>query len=361
MSEHAGEKTEQATPRKLEESWKKGQFARSSEVQTVTVVLASVFALLFTMPETWGRLVGALTSVLSHLHDTPLTTNSLPGYAAASAMLFGQCVWPVALAAVLAGLLAGGVQSRFQTASEALTANWDRLNPVQGFQRLFSTRSTTATALSMVKMIAIIALSYGEVRAILNDPIFSTSVNAARVAEFMGNSALRIVLRIGLILMIIAAVDYAYQFWKTNQDLMMTKQEVKEEAKSSDGNPEVKAQQRRRRQRAGQRKMLMEVPKADVIITNPTHLAIALRYDRKTMKAPKIVAKGSRLNALRIREIAKQHQVPIIENKPLARLMFKYGKVGGEVPAQLYSAVAEVLAWVYRVNRYRYYAAGNQV
>jgi flagellar biosynthetic protein FlhB len=107
--------------------------------------------------------------------------------------------------------------------------------------------------------------------------------------------------------------------------------------------------------------MLRDVPKADVVVTNPTHLAIALRYDRKTMKAPKIVAKGSRLNALRIREIAVQHQVPIIENKPLARMMFKYGKVGGEIPAQLYAAVAEVLAWVYRVNRYRYYAEQNQV
>ena len=106
--------------------------------------------------------------------------------------------------------------------------------------------------------------------------------------------------------------------------------------------------------------MLLDVPKADVVVTNPTHLAIALRYDRKSMKAPKIIAKGSRLNAQRIREIAQKHQVPILENKPLARLMFKYGKVGGEIPAQLYAAVAEILAWVYRINRYRYYTEQNQ-
>ena len=107
--------------------------------------------------------------------------------------------------------------------------------------------------------------------------------------------------------------------------------------------------------------MLLEIPKADVVLTNPTHLAVALRYDRKTMKAPRIIAKGSRLNALRIREIAARHQVPVIENKPLARMMFKYGHVGGEIPAQLYLAVAEVLAYVYRMNRYRYYAAENQM
>lgn len=135
----------------------------------------------------------------------------------------------------------------------------------------------------------------------------------------------------------------------------MTREEVKEETKSTEGNPQVKAQQRRRARGVAQRKMLMDVPTADVVITNPTHLAVALRYDRRTMKAPRIVAKGSRLNALRIREVARQHQVPILENKPLARLLFKHGRVGSDIPAALYAAVAEVLAWVYRVNAYRYH------
>jgi flagellar biosynthetic protein FlhB len=139
---------------------------------------------------------------------------------------------------------------------------------------------------------------------------------------------------------------------------MMTKQEVKEEAKNSEGNPQVKAARRRRRA-TNKAKALAEVPKADIIVTNPTHIAVALRYDRKTMRAPKIVAKGIRLNAQKIREIAQKHQVPILENKPLARMLFKHGRVGGEVPAQLYAAVAEVLAWVYRINRYRYYAEQN--
>ena len=122
----------------------------------------------------------------------------------------------------------------------------------------------------------------------------------------------------------------------------------------------MKARQRRRRSAKTQRQMLQEVPKADIVLTNPTHLAIALRYDRKTMKAPKIVAKGSRLNALKIREIATKNNVPIMENKPLARMLFKYGRVGKEIPAELYAAVAEVLAWVYRVNRFRYYSEQTQ-
>ena len=190
----------------------------------------------------------------------------------------------------------------------------------------------------------------------MGDPIFHSSVSVARIAEFMADSSEKILVRVTLSLVVIAAVDYAYKFWKTNQDLMMTKEEVKDESKNTEGDPKNEGPPAPPPARSmTKRKMLAEVPKADVIVTNPTHIAIALRYDRKTMKAPKIVAKGIRMNAQQIREIAKEHQVPIVENKPLARLMFKYGKVGGEIPAQLYAAVAEVLAWVYRVNAYRYY------
>src|SRR5262249_106101 len=240
-----------------------------------------------------------------------------------------------------------------------LELKWERINPMDGFKRLFSMRSTVPTLVAVTKLVAIILLTYSQIRAVLDDPIFSTPISAARIASFLADTSFGIVLRGIFALMVIAAADYGYQYWRTGRDLMMTKDEVKDEAKSNEGDPLIKA--RRRRLRKSQRKMFQDVPKADVVVTNPTHLAIALRYDRKAMRAPKIVAKGSRLNALRIREIAQQHQVPIVENKPLARLMFKYGKVGGEIPAQLYAAVAEILAWVYRVNRYRYYTEGNQL
>jgi flagellar biosynthetic protein FlhB len=227
-------------------------------------------------------------------------------------------------------------------------------------KRVFSTRSLVPTSIALLKLSAMVALTYGHLKNVLSDPIFHTAVDVARIAEFLAETSFGITWRVIVGLIIVAALDYAYQFWRTSRDLMMTRQEVKDDLKSAEGNPQVKARQRRRRNVKTVRQMLIDVPKADVIVTNPTHLAIALRYDRKSMKAPRIVAKGSRLNALKIREIAAQHQVPIVENKPLARLMFKYGKVGGEIPAQLYSAVAEVLAYVYRVNRYRYYAEQNQ-
>jgi flagellar biosynthesis protein FlhB len=216
-------------------------------------------------------------------------------------------------------------------------------------------RSTVSTGLGVVKLSVVIGLCYNVIKKILDDPIFYSSVDVARIAGFMADSAFKIVLQVGMALIVLAAADYGYKFWQTAQDLKMTKEELKDETKNTEGNPLVKGQQRRRRQTISKRKMLAEVPKADVVVTNPTHIAIALRYDRKTMKAPKIVAKGIRLNARQIREIAEQHQVPIVENVPLARLMFKYGRVGGEIPAQLYAAVAEILAWVYRINAYRYY------
>jgi flagellar biosynthetic protein FlhB len=354
MGDHTGEKTEQPTPRRLEDALKRGQIARSAEVQTVFVLLGGLAALSFAGQETWRNLAGATVAMLGHLHDTSISSTSLQGYAVTGTLLVVKSAGPIVLATALAGLLAGAIQNRFNTASEALTPNWNRVNPIEGFKRVFSLNMLVPTATALTKLAFIILLTYSEVKNVLSDPIFTTSVSVGRMAEFLATTWIRIIFRITLVLMVIAAADYGYQWWRTHRDLMMSRDELKEEMKNSEGNQQVKSARRRRRP-ATKAKMLAEVPKADVVVTNPTHIAVALKYDRKTMRAPKIVAKGIRLNAEQIRELARQHQVPILENKPLARLLFKHGRIGGEVPAQLYAAVAEVLAWVYRVNRYRYY------
>ena len=359
MAEQFGEKTEQATPRRLEEAIKRGQFPRSAEVQTVLVLLGGLMAVKMAGPEIWHRVLLAYTSILGHLHDLPVTSEALPGYALSGALTLAACVGPVVVAAMVGGLVAGGIQNRFQTASEALTPDWNRVNPLEGFKRVFSTRSLAPTGIAIMKLAIVAGLSYSQVKSILSDSTLYSASSVPGVAAFLFQAAQGITWRIVFALMLLAVLDYTYQFWRTSRDLMMTRQEVKEEMKNNEGNPQVKARQRRRRAKSV-RQMLQDVANADVVVTNPTHLAVALRYDRKTMKAPQIVAKGSRLNALRIRELAAQNGVPVIENKPLARAMFKYGRVGGEVPAPLYVAVAEVLAYVYRTNRYRYYAQENQ-
>jgi flagellar biosynthetic protein FlhB len=360
MSESAGEKTEQPTAKRLEEALNKGQIPRSREVQTVFVLMGALMALRFTGSETWQLMGKAMVSSLGHLHDTPISLDAMQGYTVSAAMLVAQCVWPVLVGTLIAGLVAGGMQARFRTSSEVLAISWERVSPLAGFKRVFSRSAAVSTGIGIAKLTIIISLCFNVTKQILDDPIFHSSVDLARIAGFMADSAFKITVQVAMAMLVIAAGDYAFQFWQNAQELKMTKQEVKDDTKNTEGNPHVKSRQRRRRQAMTKRKMLAEIPKADVVVTNPTHLAVALRYDKKTMKAPIIVAKGSRLNALRIREIAKQHQVPIIENKPLARLMFKYGRVGGEIPAQFYSVVAEVLAWVYRVNAYRYYREQSQ-
>lgn len=359
MSEEAGEKTEQASHKKIEEAYAQGQFPRSAEIQTAAVLFAGLISLQLAGPQIWRHIVEAYVGILGHLHDIPLNQDLLQSYAARALLAFGAMVGPVVLSCAGAAVLVGLLQSRFTTASEVLDLKWDKLNPADGLKRMFSARAVMPAVLGLGKMFVIFGLSYKTIRGVVDDPIFVTSISVAKIAGFMASTALQIGYRIASAVVVLAAIDYGYQFWQTSQDLMMTKQEQKEEMKSAEGNPQMKARMRRRRPAKSLGQMLADVPKADVIVTNPTHLAVALLYDRDTMQAPKIIAKGSRMNALRIREMAAKHQVPILENKPLARMMFKYGRVDGEIPAELYSAVAEVLAWVYRVNRYRYFARQN--
>ncbi len=362
MAEQAGEKTEQPSQRKLEDAHNRGQIARSAEVQTAFVLAAILCTMSFTGREMWRTMAGATAGMLGHLHDTPLSINTLQGHAFRGALVYLECVGPLVLAAMGGGLLAGAIQNRFTTASDALGFHWETVNPVEGAKRVFSTRAAVPAAVALSKFLIVFALTYSAVVEVLHDPIFTSSASLPAFGKFLASACFKISLRILMAVSVIAAADYAYQFWRNHRDLMMTRQELKDEMKNTEGNPQVKARRRRLRGRA-KRQMLSDVRRADVVVTNPTHIAVALRYDRKTMQAPLLVAKGIRKNAEQIREVAREAGVPIVENVPLARLMFKYGSVGREIPAQLYAAVAEVLAYVYRTNPYRYYAeacaAGN--
>jgi flagellar biosynthesis protein FlhB len=361
MSENAAEKTEQPSLKKLEDAAKKGQVARSAELQTLFVLGGALLALKTAGPGIMDTLLPIFRNIFSHLHTIELKPEQIPTYAANGMLLISTCLAPIALATAGAGLAAGGIQTRFRLASEAIRIDFERLNPAQGWKKIVSRQALITTFFSLVKLGVIAGICWSSFSKILHDPIFHTSIGAEDISRFMAETSLRLGNLLLLSMLVFAGTDYFIQFWHTLKDLMMTKQELKEEHKNSEGDPQMKARMRSRRPTKSQRQMLAEVPQADVVVTNPTHIAIALRYDRKSMKAPKIVAKGIRFNAQKIREIAQANQVPIIENKPLARLMFKHGRVGGEIPAEFFAAVAEILAWVYRVNRYRYYSEQNQL
>ena len=357
MAENQGDKTEQPTEKRLAEAIGKGQFAKSQEIQTAFVLMAGVWALQSHGGQLLNDITGVFKSVFFHLHDTPIEVNGLQDKASESLMTVAGCVGPPVLATGVAGIVAGLVQSRFRMLKEPLSFNWERLSPMAGFKRLFSIQSLVPMGMNFAKLGAVGAFSWGQVRAVLDDPIFNTPVDISRIGTFFSETTIKIGSRVLMALLVIAAIDYAYQLWKTGRDLMMTKEEVKDESKQSEGNPHVKGEMRKRRMRRKSFKaQLDDLPNADVVIANPTHIAVALRYDRDTMAAPKIIAMAKDFNALRIRELAEKLQIPVMENKPLARMLFKYGKVDQDIPIQLYTAVAEILAYVYRVNRYRYYA-----
>jgi flagellar biosynthesis protein FlhB len=360
MSDEAGEKTEQPTAKKLEEALKNGQIPRSAEIQTVCVVFAGMWAVRKYGAELWQNLHLVFEGVLGHLHDIRLDFDALPDLAIKSALMIVTCVTPVVVATGAAGLITGALQNKFNVSSERLSPNWGRLNPMDGLKRIFSPSAAVPALLNLLKLGFIGFFSWSLVRSILDDPIFHTAVDTARIATFLAETGASLAGRMLGCLLVIAVCDYAYQVRKIGKDLMMTKEQVKDEAKQSDSNPQVKSEMRKRRLKMKSfRAQLADIPKADVVVTNPTHIAVALLYDRETMAAPKIIAKARGFNAGRIREAAKAAQIPIVENKPLARMLFKYGRVEGEVPVQLYAAIAEILAYVYRINRYRYHVQGR--
>ena len=360
-SESGQEKTEQATPKKLEKQMESGQFARSTEVNTLVLITAAVMILTLMAPKIMETFQLFTISTFQQLGTLRMTPESFLGHYGHFMLTAGTLIFPVMITVLFAGLLASGAQSGMRVSPKAIEPKFSKLSPRSGFKKLFSIESVAKLGVSLMKFVVIFGFTYPVIKEVLNDPIFYTSTDIRHLLAFMGETIQNVGLRVSAGMVVIAAADYAYKQWKNEQDSMMTKQEVKDEGKQAEGNTMQKGEMRRRRRQMLMDTLNQEVPKADVIVTNPTHLAIALKYERGQMSAPRVVAKGARYNALRIREIAKKHDVPIVENKPVARLLFKNCKVGKEIIPDLFAAVAEILAYVYRTNRYKYYIKGQRM
>jgi flagellar biosynthesis protein FlhB len=294
-------------------------------------------------------------SIFSQLSSMRLQLDSASDLITQAVLMLAQMLLPILAACVIAAVLAGGLQSGFQLTSKAFGFNPERINPVAGFQRVFSKATLVHGGIDLLKMTAISLVLWTVARGLLRDPIFTAPVEAAYLGQYLQRATWAFVSRLLLCLGCIAALSFAYEKYKTGRDLMMSRTEVKDERKQSEGDMVMKAAMRRMARRLMQRQMLGSVATADVVVTNPTHYAVALKYERGVDEAPVVLAKGENGFAKRIKDLAIENGVPMVENKPVARALFAFGKVGQPIPMELYQAVAEILAFVYRTHRYYFY------
>lgn len=355
MAEHESgqERTERATPRRQQEARDKGLVARSRELNTVALLVAGAGGFLVL----GGAVIQSIGDVMrasftfdhARAMDRGVVLVALTDGLVASFNALLPFLAVLLVAALASSVALGGMQ----LSSKAITPQWERIDPLKGLQRMFSAQSLMELVKALAKFLLVgsiaVAWLWHEAGAFLALGELPTEAGLAEAASLIGWSFLVV----SLATILIAAVDVPFQLWNHMQQLRMTKQEVRDELKETDGKPEVKAQIRRMQREMAQRRMMQEVPKADVIVTNPQHYAVALRYDAGRMRAPKVVAKGADLIAAQIREVAREHRVPLFEAPPLARALYHSTDLGKEIPAGLYLAVAQVLAYVFQLREAR--------
>jgi flagellar biosynthetic protein FlhB len=349
------QKTEQATERHLEEAMEHGRFARVPELSALLILIGALFALALTARAGTDRLAGFFISTFTGFASKPVRSDTVTALFSEIVLVAGAVAFPMVVACAGAALLAGGLQTGFRVTPKVVGFDFEKLDMMAGLGRIFSAKAAVHTAFDALKLIAIGGSLYLGARALIHDPIFSSPVDTAYLGRFIFTSTTTFLTRIVVSLGAIAAISYIYEKYKTSKELMMTRQEVKDERRSSEGDAMLKASRRRLARRLLQKQMLKAIATADVIVTNPTHYAVALKYERGKDRAPVVLAKGENRFALRIKDMAFEHGVPTVENKAVARLLFSMGRVGEEIPPDLYQAVAQILAVVYRTHRYYFH------
>jgi len=346
------EKTEQPSQRRLDQAREKGQVARSRELSTFTVLMAGGGALWFMGSTFTQHLVNLLRNGLTldqeMAHNSSLMIPRLHDIALDALITFSPLLLAVMVAAAFSPLLLNG----WLFSTEALQPQFSRMNPVSGIARMFSTNALVELAKAIGKSMLVGGVAawviWHNKDAVMALGTQSVTAAIPQAGHLIGASFMAIV---GAMLLIVA-IDVPFQLWNHNKQLKMTKEEVRQEARETEGDPMVKGRIRSLQREAARRRMMAEIPTADVVVTNPTHYAVALKYSETGMRAPVVVAKGSHLLALRIREIAQENHVPILEAPPLARALHKHTDLGESIPEALYTAVAEVLAYIYQLRRY---------
>lgn len=351
----AGEKTEKATQKKRQDARKKGQVLQSKDVGTAVVLLAVFASLRLLGGYMFDNITGFLKKIINDYMNkqdvysmgmiTSLYTESVK-------VMFLTC-GPILAIAMFSGMMTNYLQVGVLFTTETLMPKFSKLNPLSGVKRMFSMRSFVELFKAVIKICIVSYVVYSYLSSEVTNIMILMDMTVAEAAVYIGSTIVGVALRICIALIVLSFIDYGYQWWQHEKDLKMSKEEIKEEYKQVEGNPEIKSRIRQKQRQSAMRRMMQDVPTADVVITNPTHFAVALKYEQEKTDAPIVVAKGADYLAQRIKEIAKTNNVEIVENKPLARSLYDTAEVGKKIPKELYQAVAEVLAFVYNLKRNR--------
>jgi flagellar biosynthesis protein FlhB len=352
-SDTGQERTIPATQRRREEARKKGQVAKSREVNSAVILLAALASLSLLAPTLLREIGNTFGFFIAAPHYANLTKADVPGLLMLAMERFFIILSPFLIVMVIVSVLVNVLQVGFLLSSEAIQPKGERINPVEGFKRLFSKRSLMELLKSILKIFVVGYVCFYTIRQAIPQLATLSDRGLNDIFYFLGVIGFRVGIRAAIVLIVIAVIDYAFQRYDFEESIMMTQEEFKQEMKQMEGDPHVRARIRSIQREMARKRMMEMVPEADVVITNPTEYAVALQYKPAENPAPVVIAKGQRLIARKIRDLARENGVPIVEDPPLARALFKEAEVGDAIPEGLYRAVAEVLAYVYRLEKSR--------
>lgn len=350
MSEDQQERTEQASQKRRDEAKKKGRGPKSREITTAAIMLASVIFLIFGSPVVIARMKELMVLIWSGSLSAPMSPGSFQQLMNGAVLESLKTIGPIMLFFGTVGVLSITGQTGLIWSESPIAPDWSRVSPIAGFRRIVSFQSSAELIKGVIKLVLIGWISYRLIQNDISTIIEAVDSDPQRLLLMTVTFATRLILWVGIAMVFLAAMDYLFQFWNFERSIRMTRQEIKEESKQTEGDPLIRSRIRNLQRSYARRRMMSDVPKADVVITNPTHLAVALMYRSETMGAPMVVAKGAGMIAETIREIARKNQIPVLENKSLARTLFKGVKIGSPIPSNLYKAVAEILAYVYQLR-----------
>lgn len=352
-SDEQGERTEQATDAKREEFRRRGQVASTRELGTSLMFLFAAMFLFMFGRYYFQNIVGAFEHYFGSSLVAFIRSADISGALAFLGIKIVYLLGPLFLFALVIGIGSQLMQTGFLNVEDALSFDLSKMNPLNAINRIFSMRGVVELFKSLLKMGIIFIVMYFLLRSEIKKIPYLTGYSVEELMTYVGAVLFKLLTGTGFFMLAIALADYIYQRWQIERDMMMTKQEVKEEMKSREGDPMIKARVRKIQREMAMKKMMSEVPKGDVVITNPTHIAVVLKYGAN-LPAPQLIAKGADFVAEKIKEIAREKNIPIIENKPLARTIFKTMKIGQVIPKDLFVAVAEVLSYVYRLKKKKF-------